>query len=149
MTSGRSGWAAQRERLAGFAEARGTHLRGERELVPIRTEGKCTCLTPRLRPGLELIPNTRDRLNTLVWVAAGSLAYFGVKGGLFAIVTGGSYRLYGPDGSFIADNNAMGLALVGVGALHDDPELIHPSEYASNVEQFAIDDTVAPPPPVT
>src|SRR5690606_19334910 len=32
--------------------------------------------------------------------------------GLFTIATGGSYRVYGPDESFIADNNDFGLATV-------------------------------------
>jgi probable O-glycosylation ligase (exosortase A-associated) len=54
----------------------------------------------------------RRRLDILVWVAAASLGYFGVKGGLFALATGGHYRLWGPTDSFIGDNNAIALALV-------------------------------------
>ena len=54
----------------------------------------------------------RKRMDALIWVIALSLGFFGVKGGLFAIKTAGVYRVYGPDASFIADNNALALALV-------------------------------------
>lgn len=52
---------------------------------------------------------TKVRLLMLVTVA--SLGFFGVKGGLFAIGTAGNYRVWGPPGSFIGDNTALGLAL--------------------------------------
>jgi probable O-glycosylation ligase (exosortase A-associated) len=56
----------------------------------------------------------RTRLHALVWVAAASIGYYGVKGGGFAIVTAGAYRVSGPPDSFIGDNNALALALVMV-----------------------------------
>jgi probable O-glycosylation ligase (exosortase A-associated) len=40
----------------------------------------------------------------------GSIAFFSVKGGLFSLLTGGQYRVYGPAQSFIADNNALAVA---------------------------------------
>jgi probable O-glycosylation ligase (exosortase A-associated) len=55
---------------------------------------------------------SRERIQALVWVIVASLGFFGVKGGIFGIVTGGQYRVYGPEGSFIDDNNAIGLALI-------------------------------------
>jgi len=57
---------------------------------------------------------TRARLVALIWVAAMSLGFYGFKGGLFTVATGGTYRVWGPDSTFIADNNAIGLALVMV-----------------------------------
>ena len=48
----------------------------------------------------------------LVWVLVASVGYFGVKGGVFTLATGGNYLVWGPDSSFIADNNAISLALV-------------------------------------
>jgi putative inorganic carbon (HCO3(-)) transporter len=45
-------------------------------------------------------------------VLAGSLGFYGVKGGLFTLATGGSYRVWGPDGSYIYGNNEIALALV-------------------------------------
>lgn len=55
---------------------------------------------------------SEQRLRWLVIVIAGSLAFYGVKGGLFTIATGGQYRVWGPPDSFIGDNNSMALALV-------------------------------------
>ncbi len=47
-------------------------------------------------------------------VTVGSLAVLGAKGGLFTIATAGSYRVWGPPGSFIDGNNEFALALVVV-----------------------------------
>ena len=58
------------------------------------------------------IVRSRERINQLVWVIVFSLGYYGVKGGFFALATGGSYRVYGPEQSFIADNNDLALALI-------------------------------------
>jgi putative inorganic carbon (HCO3(-)) transporter len=58
-----------------------------------------------------LINNTKD-LKLFVWVVALSLGLFGLKGGLFTLASGGHFRVYGPDGSYIAENNSMALALV-------------------------------------
>lgn len=55
---------------------------------------------------------SRNRLYTLVWIAVISLFYYGVKGGLFTILSGGHFRVYGPAGTVIADNNQLALALL-------------------------------------
>jgi probable O-glycosylation ligase (exosortase A-associated) len=55
---------------------------------------------------------TRQRLDALVWVIVLSLGFFALKGALFTVLTGGIYRLQGPSGSFIADNNQFGMALL-------------------------------------
>ncbi|MFK7794816.1 MAG: putative O-glycosylation ligase, exosortase A system-associated [Gammaproteobacteria bacterium] len=54
----------------------------------------------------------KNKVNALVAVIVLSLGYYGIKGGIFTVLTAGSYRVWGPAGSFIADNNALGLALV-------------------------------------
>lgn len=59
-----------------------------------------------------LVMNTRERIHALVWITAISLGFFAVKGGMFALLTGGGYRVYGPAGSFIEDNNQLALALI-------------------------------------
>lgn len=51
------------------------------------------------------------QINALVWVVAASLAFFGLKGGIFSILSGGNYLVWGPKGSFIEDNNALGMVL--------------------------------------
>ena len=58
-----------------------------------------------------LVINTRERLMALVWVIALSIGFYGVKGGIFTLVTGGGYHVQGPERSFIAGNNEIGLAL--------------------------------------
>ena len=58
--------------------------------------------------------STRERLHALVWIVVICLAFFGIKGGVFTILRGGAYHVWGPPASFIADNNALAMALVMV-----------------------------------
>lgn len=58
-----------------------------------------------------MLINTPERIKYLVWTIALSLAFYGVKGGIFTITHGGVYRVQGPDSTFIAGNNELGLAL--------------------------------------
>jgi putative inorganic carbon (HCO3(-)) transporter len=60
-----------------------------------------------------VVHSVRD-LKIFVWVVALSVGLFGLKGGLFTLASGGHFRVYGPDGSYIAENNAMALALVTI-----------------------------------
>ena len=55
---------------------------------------------------------TKRHIMALVWVLVLSLGFFGVKGGLFTLATGGSHRVWGPAGTFIGGNNEIALALV-------------------------------------
>jgi probable O-glycosylation ligase (exosortase A-associated) len=59
-----------------------------------------------------MLLTTRERLYALIWIIVLSLGFYGIKGGLFALLTGGNYKIWGPEGSFIAGNNEVGLALV-------------------------------------
>lgn len=52
------------------------------------------------------------RIKVLVYVIALSLGFYGFKGGVFVLTTGGAFRVMGPEGSFIAGNNEIGLALI-------------------------------------
>jgi putative inorganic carbon (hco3(-)) transporter len=54
----------------------------------------------------------RERLHAMIWVIVSSLAFFGIKGGVFTVLRGGQFHVWGPPGSFIADNNALAMALV-------------------------------------
>jgi probable O-glycosylation ligase (exosortase A-associated) len=56
--------------------------------------------------------HTKQHVKVLMWVLAGSVAFYGVKGGLFTFRGGGEYRVWGPWGSFIEDNNSLALATV-------------------------------------
>ena len=55
---------------------------------------------------------TRKHITMLAWVLVGSLGFYGVKGGVFTILTGGSHRVWGPPDSFIEGNNEVALALI-------------------------------------
>jgi probable O-glycosylation ligase (exosortase A-associated) len=54
----------------------------------------------------------KARLHYLMLAIALSLGFYGFKGGIFGITTGGAYRVYGPRGSFIEENNALAMALL-------------------------------------
>ena len=54
----------------------------------------------------------RDQTEKLVWVVTASIGFYGVKGGVWTVLTGGSGRVWGPPSSMIEDNNGLGLALV-------------------------------------
>jgi putative inorganic carbon (HCO3(-)) transporter len=56
--------------------------------------------------------NSEERIVQTVWMIAFSIGIYGIKGGLFSIATGGHYRVWGPEQSFIEDNNQLGLALI-------------------------------------
>ena len=58
------------------------------------------------------IMGTRERLTALVWIIVLSIGFFGVKGGIFTILTGGEDMVFGPPDTFIEGNNSIALALV-------------------------------------
>jgi probable O-glycosylation ligase (exosortase A-associated) len=58
-----------------------------------------------------MLINTQHKLRYLLLVIALSVGLIGLKGGIWAIMSGGTNRVYGPDGSFLADNNDLALAL--------------------------------------
>ncbi|MGD2081968.1 MAG: putative O-glycosylation ligase, exosortase A system-associated [Chromatiales bacterium] len=61
-----------------------------------------------------MVMTSRERINQLIWVIVLSIGYYSVKGGVFTLLTGGAYRVYGPAASFLAENNAMALATLMV-----------------------------------
>src|SRR6185369_11666717 len=54
---------------------------------------------------------SKERLVTLLRVMVLSLGIIGLKGGIFAISTGGQYMIWGPENSFLESNNTIGVAL--------------------------------------
>lgn len=54
---------------------------------------------------------SKARIIALVWVAAFSIAFYGIKGGVFTLTTGGGEHVWGPESTFIGGNNEIGLAL--------------------------------------
>ena len=53
----------------------------------------------------------RKRLRIFVFVMGASLGFYGIKGGLFVLGTGGSWMVLGPRGSFFESNTELALVL--------------------------------------
>jgi probable O-glycosylation ligase (exosortase A-associated) len=56
--------------------------------------------------------HSKQHVQILVWVMAGSVAFYSVKGGLFTLASGGEFRVWGPQDSFIQENNSLALATI-------------------------------------
>lgn len=59
-----------------------------------------------------MVISTRKQINILIAVCALSMGFYGVKGGIFTLLTGGSFAVQQGLGGFISGNNELGLALV-------------------------------------
>src|SRR5574340_123711 len=59
-----------------------------------------------------ILINDRQKLDWLIWVIVASLGFYGIKGGIFTLGSGGGYHVMGPAGSFIGGNNELALALI-------------------------------------
>ncbi len=55
---------------------------------------------------------SRKHIELFIWVSVLSLGFYGVKGGVFTVLTGGGERVWGPPGGFIEDNNNLAVALI-------------------------------------
>ena len=53
----------------------------------------------------------RKQIDQLIWVIVISVGFYGVKGGIWTLTSGGQNLVWGPPGSFIEGNNELGLAL--------------------------------------
>ncbi|MFN2289301.1 MAG: putative O-glycosylation ligase, exosortase A system-associated [Chromatocurvus sp.] len=53
-----------------------------------------------------------EHIRLYIWVNVLSLAFYGVKGGIYTIMTAGGGRVWGPPGGFISGNNELALALI-------------------------------------
>jgi probable O-glycosylation ligase (exosortase A-associated) len=58
-----------------------------------------------------VVMQSKERIRALVLVATLSIAFFGIKGGVYTIARGGGGQVLGPDGGFIAGNTEIALAL--------------------------------------
>lgn len=83
-------------------------------LIPLEAEERLVsvlkvhvaCLTTLM------LLTTMKRARILLTVLVVAIGYYGVKGGAFTIVTGGSERVWGPPSSAIYDNNHLATGLV-------------------------------------
>ena len=56
--------------------------------------------------------HSKRHLLLFVWVNTLSIAFYGVKGGIFTVLTGGSYKVWGPENTYIDGNNEIAVAIV-------------------------------------
>jgi len=54
----------------------------------------------------------RRRIHAMMWLMVISLGYYGVKGGIFTLMTGGGFRVLGPPDTMISDRNHLAVALL-------------------------------------
>ncbi len=54
------------------------------------------------------------RIRWLLWTIVVSLGFYGLKGGVFSVVTGGHHMVKGPSPSFMSGNTEIGLAMIMV-----------------------------------
>lgn len=55
---------------------------------------------------------TREQIISFVVVMTASIGFFGIKGGLFTLLSGGNFRVWGPPFSVIEGNNELAVALI-------------------------------------
>ncbi len=61
-----------------------------------------------------IVLHSKNHIIWLAWVLVGSLGFYGFKGGLFTLASGGGSIVWGPPGGYIEGNNEIALALVMV-----------------------------------
>ncbi|WP_423823466.1 putative O-glycosylation ligase, exosortase A system-associated [Salinisphaera sp. SPP-AMP-43] len=58
-----------------------------------------------------MLVTDRQKLQWVIWVSVASFGFWGFKGGLFTLLTGGNYHVMGPESSFFTDNNQFALIM--------------------------------------
>jgi probable O-glycosylation ligase (exosortase A-associated) len=58
-----------------------------------------------------MLVKDRQRMHWLIWAIAVSIGFWGLKGGVFTVLHGGNYHVYGPPRSFFSNNNDTALVL--------------------------------------
>jgi probable O-glycosylation ligase (exosortase A-associated) len=59
-----------------------------------------------------LLIRDRKHLELLIWVVTFSVAFYGIKGGVWTVIGGGGGRVWGPPGGMLEGNNELAVALV-------------------------------------
>ncbi len=54
----------------------------------------------------------RKHIELFIWVNVLSIGFYGFKGGIHTILTGGGSKVWGPPGGFIEENNALAVAVI-------------------------------------
>lgn len=59
-----------------------------------------------------LLLRDRKQIEVLIWMIVVSIGFYGVKGGIWTLLTGGGGRVWGPSGGLLQENNSLAVALV-------------------------------------
>ena len=54
----------------------------------------------------------RQEIERLLWVMVIAVGFYGVKGGIWTLATGGGGRVWGPPGGTLSDNNSLAVGLI-------------------------------------
>jgi probable O-glycosylation ligase (exosortase A-associated) len=57
-----------------------------------------------------ILMRSEKRFHALIWIVVLSIGFYSTKGGIFTLMTGGQYRVWGPPGSVINGNNELAIA---------------------------------------
>ncbi len=68
----------------------------------------------------------RKHIEAFLWVIVVSVGFYGMKGGLFTIASGGGGRVWGPPDTYINGNNEVGLALTMIIPLANYLRMVSP-----------------------
>lgn len=82
--------------------------------------------------------HSKRHLLLFVWVNVFSIGFYGVKGGVFTVLTGGSYRVWGPENTYIEGNNEIALAAVMVLPLMRFLQLQMHAKWAKGLMTFSM-----------
>lgn len=82
--------------------------------------------------------HSKRHLMLFVWVNVISIGFYGVKGGIFTVLTGGSYKVWGPESTYIEGNNEIALAAVMVLPLMRFLQLQMQAKWAKGLMTFSM-----------
>jgi putative inorganic carbon (HCO3(-)) transporter len=85
-----------------------------------------------------MLLKTKQHVLLFICVLVGSIAFYGVKGGLFTISSGGHFRVWGPASTFIEGNNEVALALIMIIPLLHYLQMLAPKNWTRHLFTLTI-----------
>jgi putative inorganic carbon (HCO3(-)) transporter len=85
-----------------------------------------------------MLIKTKEHVQLLIWVVVISLGYYGIKGGVFTIISGGDFMVWGPQSTFIEGNNELALALIMTIPLMHYLQMVSARQWVRHGLTFAI-----------
>ena len=82
--------------------------------------------------------HSKRHLMLFVWVNVISIGFYGVKGGVFTVLTGGSYKVWGPENTYVDGNNEIALAITMVIPLMRFLQMQMQAKWAKGVMTFCM-----------